>query len=463
MYCCIKKLLSFPISALAPAVQSPRGIHRPIRDALNRRGMTSAVFAACATVLLGMAALGTEAGLWYLSLRNARNAADAGAMAGASAHTRYGRDSGMRAAADLTTRNGFTHGQNATTVIINSPPSSGPLSSTAGAYEVIVRRTLTSTLARVISSAVPALEVRAVAGSQVVGTACVLALGGTGSSGLTLTGSNTANATTCIFASNLAGTSSITVQGAATVNINTFQSVGGCSGCSGNRVTLQSPHREYSPPTVNPFAHLDTKVLPNSSQLTCVNNPTSNGSLAPSIPASGAIPNRPNAYCGDVHMTNNNVLNLSPGIYYFYNAGIRMNGGTLQCTSCVSGAGVTVVFTGSTANNIGTLTMNAQSVINLTASPSQRDPDYNGVLFYQDIRATPGNTTRVNGGNTSILNGGLYFPSADVIYNGNMTVSASSCQILVARSIDFTGNSGYAGCSGLQTATPVTTAIRLTE
>src|SRR5690606_31782770 len=51
----------------------------------DRRGAVSLIFAAAATAFFGFAALATEAGGWYLVRRNAQNAADAAARAGAVA------------------------------------------------------------------------------------------------------------------------------------------------------------------------------------------------------------------------------------------------------------------------------------------------------------------------------------------------------------------------------------------
>src|SRR5262249_33926477 len=53
----------------------------------NRRAATAVMVALVAIPLIGMAALGTEAGSWYMIKRHAQNTADAGALAGALALT----------------------------------------------------------------------------------------------------------------------------------------------------------------------------------------------------------------------------------------------------------------------------------------------------------------------------------------------------------------------------------------
>ena len=59
-----------------------RTVHATLTD---RRGATALVFAGSAVALFGFAALATEGGVLYHVQRNARSAADMGAMAGANA------------------------------------------------------------------------------------------------------------------------------------------------------------------------------------------------------------------------------------------------------------------------------------------------------------------------------------------------------------------------------------------
>jgi hypothetical protein len=61
------------------------------------------------------------------------------------------------------------------------------------------------------------------------------------------------------------------------------------------------------------------------------------------------------------------------------------------------------------------------------------------VLFYQDPRAPFGNST-INGNSASIIEGGFYFPSRQLTFNGN-TGLQTRCIQLVARNLVFSGNS----------------------
>ncbi|HYF09565.1 MAG TPA: hypothetical protein VD970_18235, partial [Acetobacteraceae bacterium] len=281
----------------------------------------------------------------------------------------------------------------------------------------------------------------------------------------------------CVFASNLAGSQSIDRYGSATLNISTFQSVGGCYGCDSNLVTLRSPVRAYSPPTTDPFAALQNISQPTRSDLNCQDPPNVNGqtlTLSPSLPHTGTIPNRPIAYCSNnnnnnqvFNMNNGDTLYFQPGVYYFHNISFIVNGGTVSCPTCVAGqTGVTIIFTGE-PDRIGTFSLNAQASFNLMASPNQRDSRYNGVLMYRDVRATQNDSnaynTNINGGSTSRLSGGLYFPSSDMTYNGTATLTSQSCTVLVARSVSFSGNVSNQGCAGFGASPTVTYAVRLVE
>lgn len=480
--------------------ESPSG--RARRAVSGRRGMTSVLFAVCATALLGMSALGTEAGVWYLSLRQARNAADAAALAGASTHAAYGATSGRRSATAIATANGYTHGSNLATVTINSPPLAGAYVGVVGAYEVITTQTQMATLTRLITSSTPVVNVRAVAADVSFGPACVLALGNTvngyASTGLDISGSSLTNSPSCVFASNLLGVDSIEVQGAAAnVTINTFQSIGGCSGCTRNSVHLTSPLREYAGATTDPYAALQNFSQPTRSSLNCDTdgnlfgqgngNGNNNSSSVNLSPTQGG---RPAAFCSTSDsttqiwsVTNGQTVNFAPGVYYFYNSTFQVNGGVVQCTTCTNANGVTLVFTGNTGANIGTFTLNGGATLNLhagsstatMANPMNGAQNYSGVLVYRDVRAScngggtgagcGGNffTTNINGGSNSHLDGAIYMPSTQMTYNGNATLSQTSCTIIVANSISFSGNVTNSGCSNYGTQTTQTRVARLVE
>jgi hypothetical protein len=105
----------------------------------------------------------------------------------------------------------------------------------------------------------------------------------------------------------------------------------------------------------------------------------------------------------------------------------------------VNGNGVTFVLTSDTPSNplsFANISMNGGAVVNLT--PAESGP-YKNVLFYQDPRAPYGNST-INGNSASLLEGGFYFPSRQLTFNGN-TGLRTECIQMVARRLVFSGNS----------------------
>ena len=442
-----------------------------LRGRRGRRGFTTATFGVASVAILGMAAIGTDIGLWYLSFRNARSAADAAAMAGAASAAVHESDTvGLQAAHSIATANGFTDGVAGATVTVNIPPVSGAYAGVAGAVEVIVTQVQGRFLSRLVASGDPVVGVRAVAALVNAGQACVLALGG---SGLQIGGNAIVASSACILASNRPGADSIRIFGSASVSAEGLSALGECDGC--DSANLEIPAIQYAgAPATNPFAFLnDNFPLPQAPA--CAAQPNFSGAnrtqtYQPTIPPTGLAAGATlTAYCSSVTLNANDRLNLEPGIYYFYNAGLRVNGGNLTCTNCVPGtSGVSIVFTGDPAT-IGTVRMDGNGTISLVAGP-QYNTEYSGILFYRDIRATAnlGNyQTIINGGSNTRLSGGMYFPSSDVTYNGNMATGPNPCTALVGQSISLSGNSSTSidnsGCETYGTPLSQTRLVRLVE
>jgi hypothetical protein len=80
--------------------------------------------------------------------------------------------------------------------------------------------------------------------------------------------------------------------------------------------------------------------------------------------------------------------------------------------------------------------MHGNAVLDITAPTSGT---YEGVLIYQDRRA-PFGESHINGNSASRFEGGFYFPSRQLTFNGN-TGMQTECLQLVARRLVFSGNS----------------------
>lgn len=418
--------------------------------------------AACATTLLGLCAIATEGGTWYVTRRGAQNAADAAAMAGALSLAFPAQvdrmTSAEKAARDVSARNGFPHG-GTDSVVVSYPPgaTAGAYAGNTNAVEALVTRRQSLSLASLfVTGDSLTIGARAVALLDGSGNACILGLDG----GVVMGGNSFTGGAGCVVASNARGSTSISISGSAEVEAYSLSSVGGCGpkpNCSDtNYVNLTKPFAEYQLPTSNPFEGLNSKTF----SVSCLGSPPSSGSIAPT--------GLTRAYCGtDLSVSGNNTtLSFSPGTYIFKDTSISFQSGTVQCTGCTGDNGVTIILTGSSPSSIGTVTINANSKVTLSAPKvNHDDSDFNGVLFFRDPRAIENSGVQLNGNAATSLRGALYFPSSLVRFNGNATLNPSDCTVIIGRTVDVSGSSetrvAVDGCASYGTTVPQTQFVKL--
>ena len=434
----------------------------------GKRGATSVLFAMGAVGTLGLAGLASEGGSWYMQKRQGQNAADAAAtFAAVTLGNTSSATSAVAGAVDVATRNGFTAGQSgtwATTVTTNVPPTTGTHTGDPTAVEVIIARTQPPLLSRLVLSDNITIRTRSVAASVGNGgLSCVLTL----KQSLSIAGNTNVPLNNCVLTSNATGNNSISINGNPTVSVASLQASGGCNNCTGSNITLQRPPSIYQPPTPDPFkAKVQSVVLPSFSGNTCTTTPAAKG-VSTLLPTSVTG----KAYCTkDLQISTGDTVNLVPGTYFFWNTNIKITGGSLQCPTCTGSSGVTIIFTGNPAANIGGISIGGGATVTLQApAVNAWNANFDGILFYRDVQAPAGNPgVSVNAGSNVTLAGGLYFPSTYVKFSGNMTVggvAATTCLVLVAAQVDLTGNSGFAssGCGAGNTAVAQLASIRVVE
>jgi hypothetical protein len=68
---------------------------------------------------------------------------------------------------------------------------------------------------------------------------------------------------------------------------------------------------------------------------------------------------------------------------------------------------------------------------------------YAGIAIFQDRRAKDSNSANnlINGNSSSVINGTIYFPNQELIYNGTGNTVAV-CTMFIAKRLIFSGNSG---------------------
>ncbi|PWS34192.1 hypothetical protein DFH01_26560 [Falsiroseomonas bella] len=432
---------------------TPRTLLRSLRA--DRRGVSSLAFAAAAVGFFGAVAIAADAGVWYSARRGAQNAADAGSAIAAVALSMSGATQARTAALDVASRNGFPNVA-PTTVAVNIPPSSGPNVGNATAVEVVIRQQQGLGAAGFFLSTPPIVQGRSVASLREASNVCILAL-----NGQLWAGGNTAvNTPNCVLASNRRSIPSAEIVGnSLSINAFSISTVTTCLNCENGNVVLAQRFREYQPPTLDPYTALNTKVMPRASNGCTNRGGGNNRNLTP------FEKNNREVYCGDIRINGGEVVTVEPGTYYLFNGSLFvMGGGSLTCPTCTNGEGVVFVFTGDPAS-IGGVQIAGNSTVNIRAARLPKDPDYAGILFYRDIRATTNNINNpaVDIAGTAGINlaGGMYFPSSHVRFIG--TSGTVACSVLVANSIDFQGTSDVTGCAETGTRVPQTRMVVVSE
>ncbi|MFL6740686.1 MAG: hypothetical protein ACJ8FG_03640, partial [Sphingomicrobium sp.] len=102
----------------------------------------------------------------------------------------------------------------------------------------------------------------------------------------------------------------------------------------------------------------------------------------------------------------------------------------LTCLEC------TFVLMNDSGGSVGTVNLNGGKVT--LSSPTSGT--YKGMLFYQSRTAAADNNVTINGNASSSIEGALYFPKADLTFNGTAGMT-TACMQIVAKDVTFTGNS----------------------
>lgn len=388
----------------------------------DKRGNMIVIAGAALPLVVGSAGLATDTIQWTLWKRQLQRAADSAAIAGV-----YNRESENNAStyARAAVEHDITINRHMAPALKGTPTVTFPANSGVMRNQVEVELSVQQRLpfSAFFLSTPPTIRATARAASiPAGGEACMQALETGAVTGLNFSGSAEINMPDCDMFSNSAGTNASVAKGSSKVYANTVGAVGGIQKSDNFHITA---YRPYSPPLPDPFL----SVTPDPLQMICTTASLSHSTNFAALPAGT------NCFSGIDLNSNKAILvpdNFGP---IYVNGGDANIQGTFTCTGC------TIVLTNKTAASpIGNLTSNgnAGSQINITAPTSGT---YKGIALYQDRRALDcNNCNKLNGNNSSIVTGALYFPSRELQYNGNGT-TAATCTMFVARRITFTGNS----------------------
>jgi Flp pilus assembly protein TadG len=458
---------------------SPRLIRRLHRD---ERGVTAIVTALGLVVLMGFAGLAVDVGAWLAALRGLQSAADQGAYSAAGAAGQNGCSSttATSQATAIVAAHGYINGQSGVTVAISCNSSNST-------FKVTVSQLQPMWFTHLFLSTAPTASASATA--QLAGQVsdmCILALdglhydysGGQYAAGVDpdaadLTG-NVSLDVNCGIAVDSSNTQAFGVGGSAVVSVTDVYLVGDDQGTPSGHGSLTTKNAAYSSPVNGKSCYSGGACLANQipvedpysttrTMSTLANSPVNGGSCTfvpnpvKSVTNSGTTLN-PGTYCGGLTLGSNgsghNVnITLTSGTYYIVGGTL-----TINASANVTANGVTFVLTGNNSLAPGagyaTVKINGGAALSLIAPTTGPTA---GMALWQDAgapfasNATCGNgnaQNKINGGSLQLITGAIYFPNQSVCYNGNSSTTlgaAGSCTQLIARTLDFTGNSKIRG------------------
>ena len=441
-------------------------LRRLLRD---KRGLSAVTVAVSLPVLFGVAGLGIDTGLWYTIKRQNQSAADAAALSAAYEVIAGNTDVTTNltpAASEAATRNNY----GGTTPVVTYPYSDAVV--TGG-----VKVTLSQTQNAWFSSWFPAFSAFTIANEAVAAVSnlppvCMIALGrnpppnGTPNlnDAVNLAGNPTINAPTCTIVSDSDSSSAFHLQGSATINAATLITPGEISHTgAAYTINLGYPAQTGANLVPDPYAStlthanfltngLSTASPCTSSTVGGITTYTNPGSYKPGCVIAGRL------------SIKNSTVNLSPGTYWLTGA-LNLQSGSgavLQCTACTNGgAGVTIVLTAPPGGGtVGTMSLasNANLNLNAPAASSCSNCPFAGMVLIQDSNGLPAadhlpnpDTVSAQANSTETLSGLVYFPQADVTFQGGPSATGPQCLVLVTNTLSMQGNPGFAtsGCGSL--------------
>jgi putative Flp pilus-assembly TadE/G-like protein len=415
-----------------------------------RRGSAAFATVVALVPLIGVVALGGEAGSWYVTKQHAQNAADAAAMAGGwrlkcsiIAQTDVNSpctdtNSVDYRAKQFAAKNAFCNASDTSypgsQCAAPGPGTSQSVTVAVGTDQVraTVSQQQPAYLAAVLGMSTVNIPATAVAKVQILTKPCILALKGS----ISFQGSPTLSSSTCGVASNSTAPNAFDFTGNGGINVTAPSfTAGGCSQTGGsqcNNVTTQAAN------VPNPLSGLDSAM----SSLT-----TSNFSGTPK--SDGSYASYESCGCYNTPPAKNKPLQLSGNLNgtYFFNGAVEIGN--------VTGTATLVLFGSAT---LGKTTGNPS--IQLTAQTNPQVPPalssvsnlMKGLLIYDpEPYSTKG--VDISGNSSTYLNGTVYVPNAPLTYSGNSSGSTPNpgCFQVIAYAVKFSGNTKLdeSGCAAL--------------
>jgi hypothetical protein len=403
----------------------------------DKRGNSLLIATAFLPVLVGSAGLATDTIQWALWKRELQRAADSAAIAGVYDRVQNDGNTGQTNAA-VTKDLGFNQ-QTGMALVAGYPKVSFPGDDANGTNQVKVVLAVKKRLAfsGIFMNAVPEIQAAATAAAVTSEMEiCMLGLEKRATkSGIIIAGNAGVSSDCSLFSNSESTNQSIDKNGNPSVTAPSMGAAGAIQKSSSWNV---GEYRPYSPQIDDPFENIN----PSPSEMKCAKKQQGNKlvdqtldettDLANAVDANG---NKANCF-SSLSVGSGKTLTLPPGTYYI-NGGDAFIQGALSCNSC------TIVLTNSNTSSsatIGSFKVNASATINMTAPTTGT---YAGIAIFQDRRAkdSASANNQINGNSSSVINGTIYFPNQELIYNGTGN-TAAVCTMFVAKRLIFSGDSG---------------------
>lgn len=390
------------------------------RFLIDETGAAAVYFALISPMLIGMIALGSEAGYWFSSQRDIQHIADVAAYSGAVRQLGGDNSAAVRTAVAAVIAQSDPPSNIVTEIDV--PPTTGTHIGQPRHVEVRMTRQVQRLFSRIYSAAPVTLTARAVAGYDPNSgyPVCLLALSGTAAGAVTVGGSAIVDVNGCSIAANSVASNAFLMNGGmVNVTAGCVETVGGVSITTGLTLTQCADPRTYQPAIADPYAGLEMPIVTGTpvgiSTLT-------NTTFTPTeVYAALGLPLA--RFQGGVRFKG--TVTLGAGLYI-------IDGGTLDfsANSVVNGTNVAFFLA-----NGADLKINGTATLNLSARTS--DP-LGGLLFFSSL-AQPAVSHTINGNATSALQGAMYFPNSDISFQGN-SGNSQSCVQIIGKTVTIAGN-----------------------
>jgi len=388
----------------------------------DKRGNALIIAGAALPILVGSAGLATDTIQWALWKRQLQRAADSAALAGV--YDRIANDSSTTNVPTAVDYDLDKHDHTNITLLSGYPQIDYP---TGTNWTVPVRVTLALQkklgFSSLFLSSPPVITTRATAATVATGVYCVVSLMDTSDTGIRATGNGNINLG-CGMITNSTSLTAAIATGSSAVNATPVAAVGDIQDSDNWGGAELLP---FTVKQADPYEDVDVPAFPackgNANRLRVLSNATDD------------------SHAGDTGVVCVSEMELN-GDVTLGNATYVLDGGNFSvgAQANVSCTGCTIILTNSDSGSapIGTVDIAGGAQINMSA-PSTGT--YDGILFYQDRRATVSDTivNKINGNSSSLMEGAFYFPNQQLQINGTAGLDFT-CAQFVSYVVEFAGN-----------------------